>query len=101
MRLLPSELFTLSLHDALPICFFIRTDLKINHDELAKLFKERSLSAQSSLSDEEIIENAQKSLESGIEKGKKEDESYEGPLLEEDEKAVAGIMYTSNENEVH
>src|SRR5690625_2254365 len=81
--------------------FFIRTDLKINHDELAKLFKERSLSAQSSLSDEEIIENAQKSLESDLEKGKKYDESYEGPLLEGDEKAVAWIMYTSNDNEVH
>lgn len=80
--------------------FFIRTDLKINDEGLAKLFKERSLSAQSSLSDEEIKENARKSLELGIAKGKEYDANYVGPTLNGDEKAVAWIMYNSNDNKV-
>lgn len=80
--------------------FFVRKDLKINDQGLAKLFKERSLSAQSSLSDQEIKENAQKSLESGIAKGKEYDASYVKPALTGEEKAVAWIMYNSNDNKV-
>lgn len=80
--------------------FFIRKDLKINDEGLAKLFKERSLSAQSSLSDQEIKENAQKSLELGIAKGKEYDANYVKPALTGDEKAVAWIMYNSNDNKV-
>ncbi|GIP52968.1 glycoside hydrolase family 5 protein [Paenibacillus vini] len=80
--------------------FFVRQDLKINDEGLAKLFKDRSLSAQSSLSDEEIKENARKSLELGIAKGKEYDTSYVGPTLNGDEKAVAWIMYNSNDSNV-
>ncbi|WP_454192521.1 cellulase family glycosylhydrolase [Paenibacillus sp. Marseille-Q7038] len=80
--------------------FFVRKDLKINDEGLAKLFKEKSYSAQSSLSDEEIKENARKSLELGISKGKEYDKNYVGPILNGDEKAVAWIMYNSNDNKV-
>jgi Endoglucanase len=79
---------------------FVRKDLKINDESLAKLYKERNLSAQSSLSDKEITENAQKSLESGIAKGKEYDKDYVKPALNGDEKAVAWIMYNSNDNKV-
>lgn len=80
--------------------FFVRKDLKINDEGLAKLFKERSSSAQSSLSAEEIRENARKSLELGIAKGKENDKNYVGPILSGDEKAVAWIMYNSNDSKV-
>ena len=80
--------------------FFIRKDLKINDEGLAKLYKERSILTRSSLSDEMIIENAIKSLEEGIAKGKENDANYVGPLLKGDEKAVAWIMYNSNDAKV-
>ncbi|RPK31414.1 cellulase family glycosylhydrolase [Paenibacillus xylanexedens] len=78
--------------------FFVRTDLKINDEGLAKLFKERSLSAQASLTEEEIKEEARQSLELGIAKGKENDRNNVGPILNGDEKAVAWIMYNSNDN---
>lgn len=80
--------------------FFIRKDLKIKDEGLAKLYKERSLVAQSSLTEKEIKENAQKSLEAGITRGKEYDANYVGPVLTGDEKAVAWIMYTSKDSAV-
>lgn len=80
--------------------FFIRKDLKIKDEGLAKLYKERSLLARSVLTDEQIRQNALKSLEEGIAKGKENDANYVGPQLKGDEKAVAWIMYQSNDAKV-
>src|SRR5690606_5604849 len=80
--------------------FFIRSELKINDEGLAKLFKERSLSSQSNLTQEQIKENARQSLEQGIAKGKEYDVHYAGPALTGDEKAMAWIMYNSNDNQI-
>lgn len=77
--------------------FFIRKDLEMIDEDIADLYKSRRLSAQSSMTDEEIIASAKAGLEAALVKGEKyiEDDSYLEGL--EDDKAMSWIMFNSGD----
>src|SRR5690554_6376341 len=76
--------------------FFIRTELEIVDQDLASFFKERSLAARSSLTREQIKQQATASLAAALEVAKKRD-AEAGPVLGGDGQAVAWIMFDSGD----
>lgn len=68
----------------------------ISDENMSKLFKERSLSEQSSLSEEEIKESAKKGMEEALEAAK-DRMTDEDDILPSDDAAVAWIMYQSSD----
>ncbi len=79
--------------------FFIRQDLEIFDEELRKLYSDRSLSAQSTMTEEEVTTMARQSMEDhlaiAIENDANNPET--GPVLNGDEDAVAWLMFNSND----
>jgi len=75
--------------------FYVKEELRIHDDDLAKLFHERSLSANSDLSSDEIkqmaIESMNRALDMAVENDKNNPEAT--PLPDGD--AVAWIMFNS------
>lgn len=69
---------------------------KITDETISKLFLDRSLSAQSALSDEQIAENARKGIEEAL-IAANERMSDEGDIPASDDTAVAWIMYQSGD----
>ena len=63
---------------------------------LGKLFLDRSLSAQSSLTDEQIAENAQKGIDEALEAAN-DRMTDDGDIPASDDTAVAWIMYQSGD----
>ncbi len=76
-----------------------KTECKITDESMAKLFGDRSLSAQSSLSDEEIKKNAQDSMDAALKKAE-EELSKDISVPASDDYAVAWIMYNSKDYNV-
>lgn len=72
-----------------------RTDLAIFDQDVADLFKNRSLSAQASLSDEEIIANAKAAIEVAF--ASASDEEKDAPVAAPTDKAIAWIMFNSGD----
>ncbi len=73
---------------------FRRNEGKIADETIAKLFLDRSFSAQSSLTDEQVRENAKKAMEQDA--AAAEDRMLdEGDIPASDDTAVAWIMYQS------
>ena len=68
----------------------------IKDETIAKLFLDRSLKAQSRLTDEQIAENARKGIEEAL-KAAEERMSDEGDIPASDDTAVAWIMYQSGD----
>lgn len=73
-----------------------RNECRIANEELAKLFLDRSLTAQSSLTEEQIADNARKEMEEAIEAAE-EKMTDEGDIPASDDTAVAWIMYQSGD----
>lgn len=73
-----------------------RNEYRIANDEMRKLFLDRSRSAQSSLTDEQIAENAKKGMDEAL--AAAEDRmTDEGDIPASDDTAVAWIMYQSGD----
>ncbi len=73
-----------------------KTECKIVDEGMASLFGDRSLSKQSSLSDEDIKKNAQESIDAALAKAE-EELSKDIDLPASDDYAVAWIMYNSKD----
>ena len=73
-----------------------RSECRIVNEELGKLFLDRSLSAQSSLTDEQIAENAQKGIDEALEAAN-DRMTDDGDIPASDDTAVAWIMYQSGD----
>ncbi|MBQ3841070.1 MAG: glycoside hydrolase family 5 protein [Ruminiclostridium sp.] len=73
-----------------------RRDGKIYDETIAKLFLDRSYSAQSSLTDEQIADNARKGMAEALEAAEAR-MSDEGDIPATDDTAVAWIMYQSGD----
>ncbi len=73
-----------------------RKEGRIADETIAKLFLDRSFSAQSSLTDEQIKENAKKGMEEALEAANAR-MTDEGDLPATDDTAVAWIMYQSGD----
>ena len=71
-----------------------RLEHKITDETIAKLFKERSLYAQSSMTDEEIVSAAKERMEEKYKKAEEEEAAQKAQLPDENT-AVAWIMYQS------
>ena len=76
-----------------------RREGKIYDETVAKLFLDRSFSAQSSLTDEQIKENAEKGMADALEAAEAR-MSDEGGIPAADDTAVAWIMYQSGDYSV-
>ena len=74
--------------------FYKRTEHKITDETIAKLFAERSLSAQSSMADEEIVSAAKERMEEKY-KAAEQEEAAQKAMLPDENTAVAWIMYRS------
>ena len=79
--------------------FFIRTELEIVDQGLASFFKERSLKARSSLSRQQIKDNAKASMAAALELAKERDQEA-GPVLGATGEAVAWIMFDSGDYQI-
>lgn len=80
--------------------FFLRNELKMIDDDLASLFLNRNFDAQSSLSDEEIKEQALSSMDDALAQAIENDiiaAENGGPVLSGDEDAIAWIMFSSSD----
>lgn len=76
--------------------FFVRRELKMKDDSLAQLYLDRSYSAQSSLTDEEIKANAKAQMDK--EYAAAEERAFEGiSIPASDDQAIAWIMYSSSD----
>lgn len=73
-----------------------KSECKITDESMAKLFTDRSLSAQSGLSDEEVKKNAQEGLDNDLAKAN-EEIAVDISVPASDDYAVAWIMYTSKD----
>lgn len=74
---------------------FKRTELKIFDDAVAELFKNRSYTAQSALTDEEIVANAKAAIDAAYAASSEFVE--ETPIANADDKAIAWIMFNSGD----
>lgn len=76
--------------------FFVRRDLKMKDESLAQLYLDRSYSAQSSLTDDEIKANAKAEMDA--EYAAAQDRANEGiSIPASDDQAIAWIMYSSSD----
>ncbi len=79
--------------------YFVRRDLKMKDESLAALYLERSYSAQSSLDDETIKNNAKANMEAAYaEAEKRANEDISIPAA--DDKAIAWLMFQSSDYNV-
>ena len=78
---------------------YVRREGKIADETIAKLFLDRSLSAYSSLTDEQIKQNAEKSMAQSLENAQNR-MSDDGDIPVSDDTAVAWIMYQSSDYSV-
>lgn len=74
--------------------FFKKDLLKIEYEELAKLYLDNSYAKQSALSEDDIRKNAQDMLATGLAAGRLNDENSDEVILDGSEKAIAWIMYS-------
>ncbi len=79
--------------------FFVRRELKMKDESLAKLYLDRSYAAQSKLSDDEIKQNAKAQMDAEYQAAL--DRANEGVgIPAADDKAIAWIMYQSADYKV-